>query len=131
MKKKFLYLVLLVFTSCTYTEKYSVSSPMGDNKLIFEWVNSINPNKRGYVKIYLNNSGKDFISIRPIMDFPIHIYWGDTIKVRGGILVNADTSSGRLNWRQDYTKPEELQVRIDTTKWKHYYLNKIPEGYYK
>jgi hypothetical protein len=104
---------------------------MGNSKLKFEWVNSFNPYKKGYIKISLAKSDKAFVAIQPLMDFSIHIYWGDTIKIRGGILVDADTSGGVLNWRRDYTIDEELQVRLDTLKWKHYYPNKIPEGFYK
>lgn len=131
MKNYILYLSLTLILSCTYSEKYFISSPVGDNRLKFEWKNSLNPNNKGHIKISLTNRGKSFVAIRPILDFPIHIYWGDTIKIRGGILIDADTNNRILNWRRDYTKQEELQVKSDTIKWKHYYLSKIPEGYYK
>ena len=127
----FLYLAFAVLTSCNYKERYSIISPKGDSQLIFEWVNTFNPHKKGYIKIYSSNSSESSVSIIPIMDFPIHIYWGDTIKIRGGILVSDETSFGILNWKRDYTKLEEMQVIVDTINWKHYYLNKIPEGYYK
>jgi len=108
-----------------------VSSPDKDRTLVFEWVNSLNPNKKGFIKIYPKESTEDFIAIRPIMDFPIDIFWGDTIKVRGGILVKADTSNGTINWKKDYTKKEVEEVMEDTVNWKHYFLSKIPEGAYK
>src|SRR5690625_3479595 len=119
MKIKILYILLITLSSCSFS-KYYVSSPDKDRTLVFEWVNSLNPNKKGFIKIYPKESTEDFIAIRPIMDFPIDIFWGDTIKVRGGILVKADTSNGTINWKKDYTKKEVEEVMEDTVNWKHY-----------
>lgn len=130
MKIKILYILLMTLGSCSFS-KYYVRSPDEDKTLVFEWVNSLNPNKKGFIKIYPKGSTEDFIAIRPIMDFPIDIFWGDTIKIRGGILVKADTSNGTINWKKDYTKKEAEEVMKDTINWKHYFLSKIPEGAYK
>lgn len=119
---------------CLYacSDKEYISSPNEKSRiLVFEWVNSLNPNKKGFIKIYPKGSTRDFIAIRPIMDFPIDIFWGDTIKVRGGILVKADASNGIINWKKDYTKTEAKEVMTDTVNWKHYFLSKIAEGAYK
>jgi hypothetical protein len=111
--------------------KYYVTSPEKKRILVFEWVTGFNPDKKWFIKIYPKRYPKDFVAIRPIMDFPIDIFWGDTIKVRGGILVKADTANRVINWKADYTKKEAKEVMADTVKWKHYLQNKIQEGAYE
>jgi hypothetical protein len=132
MIRKIIYLQILLISSCSYKESYDIVSPNGDKKLRFEWNNTLNPNDKGYIKIFLTASNKNFISIRPLMDFPIHVYWGNTIKIRGGVFINSNIlDTGVINWKKDYTALEETQVLSDTLNWKHYYLDKISTGYYK
>lgn len=102
-----------------------ITSPIGSEKLKIEWVDSFNPEEKSYVKISLAGKGDDYITIRPISDFSVHVYWGDTIKIRGGVLVEADTTERLLNWRQNYSSSEELEVLSDKVRWKHYYLNEL------
>src|SRR5688572_3127545 len=117
MKNYLLFLLVPLISSCSFNESYYISSPVGNNKIKFEWKNTLNPNDEGHVKLSLPEMDKSYLNIRQVMDFSIHIYWGDTIKVRGGKLIGADTSSGMLNWRANYNKEEELQVGSDTIKW--------------
>jgi hypothetical protein len=77
-------LILISFSSCSYTERCVVKSPIDQRTLIFEWVNSLNPNRKGHIKIFQKGDRNNFVAIRPIMDFPINIYWGNTIKLGAG-----------------------------------------------
>jgi RNase P/RNase MRP subunit p29 len=132
MKQKLLYLLILIsFSACSYTERCEVKSPIDQRTLVFEWVNSLNPNRKGHIKIFEKGDRSSFVAIRPIMDFPINIYWGDTIKVRGSVLVSQPENQKNINWKFDYSLSEQAEVLRDTTKWKHYLLSKIQNGDYK
>jgi RNase P/RNase MRP subunit p29 len=132
MKQKLLYLLILIsFSACSYRETCEVKSPIDQRILVFEWLNSLNPNRKGYIKIFQKGDRSSFVAIRPIMDFPINIYWGDTIKVRGSILVSQPENQKNINWQFDYSLSEQAEVLRDTTKWKHYLLSKIQNGDYK
>jgi hypothetical protein len=130
MKITFLSILLLITVgACSFfNNKYYVRSPNKDKTLVFKWVNSLNPNKRWYVKIYQKGSADNYVAIRSMLDFPIALFWGDTIKIRGGIFVKGDTLNRMINWKEDYTKKEAEEIMKDTVNWKHYFLNKIPEG---
>lgn len=131
-KQWYIYVFILAACSCNFHDKYYINSPNSKNiALVFEWVNTLNPNKKGYIKIYPKGSAENYVAIRSMLDFPIAVYWGDTIKLRGGIFVKGDTLKRIMNWKNDYTKMEAKEVMKDTVNWKHYYLNLIPKGAYK
>ena len=131
MRKLFLFVLIFNMYSCEFKDTYEITSPKGDKKLSFQWVNTFNPYDNGHIKIFLSDSEEHSISLRSYMDFPLNVWWGDSIKLRGGILVGSDSIAGNINWREDYTELEAAELKFDTVNWKHYYLSQIPEGYYK
>jgi len=95
--------ILLIPISCNNNEKNHIASPSGKQKLVFQWVNSLVPQNKGYVKIYIDDSHQ-YVDIRPFMDFPSNIYWGDTLKVRGGFLVSTSSKLSMINFKEDYSE---------------------------
>nr|WP_294988327.1 hypothetical protein [uncultured Sediminibacterium sp.] len=129
MKKTTIIIIIaVIFFGCN--KKRMVKSPDGKKELLFTWIESYSPSNRSYIKISLAEDPKTFVSIRPILDFPIAIYWGDTIKIRKGIIVDLDTTSGLMNWRSDLEKQDIRQMIIqkntfDSLKWQSISLQKL------
>ena len=108
--------VLIIYLLLTCSSRNYVISPYKDKALVFEWNQSIHPNKKNYIKIFLSNSKKNYYSIHPISFIPIHVYWGDTIKIRGGILVDSNiVEPGIIDWKNDYTEFDQSQLSLNDT----------------
>lgn len=119
---------LIMFLIYHSKESYILYSPDKKKHLVFTWHHSfIN---KSSISISLQGRNDASISIRPFMDFPILIYWGDTIKVRGGLFVKKNNSSQLINWKLDQTAEEISEIKRDTNIWKSYYLEKISSNSY-
>lgn len=133
MKNFFLLLIVLFFLSCTTSSSiYTIKSPNKQHSLQFEWISSLLNHEENCIKISIDGFSKnDYLCIRSLLDFPVLIHWDDTITIYGGILINSKNNNGRLRWVSDYTEIEAEIFTKDPINWKHYYLQKIPTGYYK
>lgn len=119
------FIVFLIYSS---KESYKLFSPDNKNYLVFTWHHSfIN---KSYISISIQGRKDASISIKPLMDYPILIYWGDTIKVRGGLLVKNNNPTQLINWKFDQTAEEIQEIKRDTNIWKSYYLEKILSNSY-
>ncbi len=123
-------LFFVFFTIWNLNSRHYVISPDGKTKLVFEWVHSLRPSQESYIKIFREEDPNCFVSLHPMLDFEANIGWGDSIKIRGGILVE-DRTCGRLNWMRDYTQEEAKSVLTDRTTWKHYNWEDIGDGLYE
>ena len=123
---------ILLSLRCRVPDTYYVHSPVDNKqKLEFTWMQSLIPGKKTDIKISIPDIPHASITIQPVMDFNVLIYWGDTIKVRGGTLIKADNSSNKINWLKSYTQDEYKEIIADTIRWQPVFLNLIPKGHYK